>query len=423
MEIKLAGNLKMEMDIPMLRVVSFHYCWKPDCHALLKLEGYIDRSFRWDPGQSYSSRVKVWLESDGKMQAIYHGYIVEAEIKNIGNTSQLFIEAMSASCLLDRQISSRSFLDPAKTYGEVVREAVQAEGGQVIRNQGSDKKTGSPVIRYEETAWQFVERLGRRLGNYIIPDIETGYPNLWFGMRKGNDVPALSEEQCTVEICSIGRKAGIRFQAEGRNYYKIGDQMTYLGHKVIIVEVKGSYEQGELVFTYTLEIMEVCQAGSQHENHPAGLGLWGSIREIKGESVKIALDIDQGMDTGDYFFPWYPETGNALYAMPEVGARALLYFFGADEQEGAVIHCLNREQEEARSYKDRAMDIEDGNSISLSMETVRFSKGGSHRLSLSDHAITISTSKELKIAAEGKVRLRARQITISTPDELNICQG
>ena len=38
-----------------------------------------------------------------------------------------------------------------------------------------------PVIQYEETTWEFVNRLGVP----IIPDIETGKPNLWFGMRNG----------------------------------------------------------------------------------------------------------------------------------------------------------------------------------------------------------------------------------------------
>ena len=52
--------------------------------------------------------------------------------------SQIYIKAMSASCLLDRKIESRSFQNTAKTYGEVVRENVQTDGGQVIRNQETD---------------------------------------------------------------------------------------------------------------------------------------------------------------------------------------------------------------------------------------------------------------------------------------------
>ncbi len=329
---------------------------------------------------------------------------------------------MSASCLLDRRSGSCSFQNLAMTHGEAVRDAVEADGGQVIRNRESDKEIKTPLIRYEETTWQFAKRMGSLLGAYIIPDVETGNPNLWFGMRAGKEIPALSEEHCSVRICPMGEKAGTYIQMEGRAFYKIGDWMTFMDQKVTITVVEGRYEHGELTFVYTLEDRETHQPVLCDENHPGGLGLWGNIKEVKGETVSIALDIDNGEETGDYFYPWYPETGNALYAMPEKGAGALLHFFEEEERGGAVIHCLNKKLENERYYKDRVMDIEDGNSIQLK-EGVSFNRGGSHTLSLNDGAVSASISKELKIRAEEKIWLKARQIVINTPEELNLCQG
>ena len=423
MEIKLADNLKIETNIPILHVEQFCYLWKPDCHASLKLEGYLDRNIRWNPEQSYDSRIKIWRENSTGDQIIYHGYIVKVEIKNMGGTSQIKLEALSASCLLDRRVLSSSFQNPVITFGEVVREAVQTEGGQVIRDRENDKEIKNPVIRYEETAWEFAKRLGRPMGNYIIPDIETGNPNIWFGMRKGKEVPALQEDQCIVKMCTIGRKTGIYIEAEGRTFYKIGDRMSYLGQNTTILEVQGRYERGELAFNYVLEDMSVHQPGSRYESNHAGLGLWGTVQDVKGETVKLALDIDDGKNTGDYFYPYCPETGNSLYAMPEKGARALLYFLGGNERNGTVIHCLNGNQNQGQYYKDRALDIENGNSLSLSKEVVSVCRGQKHRLTLDDDSVTIKTSKDLKIVAEGKIRLKSKRITVSTADELNICQG
>lgn len=424
MEIKLAANLKMETDIPIFHVTGFHFLWKTDSHAELNLSGDIDSHIQWKPEQFYNSRLKIWLNEGDGIQIIYNGYVVEMETKRIGQADQIFLKVLSATCLVDRKIRSRSFQNPITTYGQIVRETIKAEGGQVIRNQKSDKEIGSPIICYEETAWQFAKRMGGNTGNPIIPDIETGNPNLWFGMRSGKEVPALQEEQYVIQMRAIGRKTGTCFLTEGRSYYKIGDRMTYKGQKVTIIEVGGRYEQGELMFFYILENMAVrCQARSRNDNHLAGLGLWGTIKEVKDEAVKIALDIDHGEDTGNYFFPWFPETGNAFYAMPEKGSKALLYFLSADGKKGAVIHCLNKDAEEERNYKDRSIDTKDENVICLSKENVSFSKGGNHSLSLSDSSISVSTSGELKIAAKGKIRLRAKQITINTPEELNICQG
>lgn len=423
MEIELMDNLKIETDIPIKHVERFWFSWKPYCHAALHLEGYMDRDAPWNPGQSYNTRIKICLLEDGNVKIIYHGYIVQTEIKNTGKTSQIFLDAKSASCLLDRKIKSCSFQNIGKTYGEVVRETVQADSGQVIRNQKSDKGIGCPVIRYEETAWQFANRMAIRIGNYIIPDIETGNPNLWFGMRNGNEVEALPETQCVIQMRCIGDDVGSSYKVEGRTFYKIGDRMKYLGQNVTIVEVEGRFEHGELTFTYILEDRTVHQPNCTEEHHPAGQGFWGVIKSVKDESVKIALDIDHGEETGDYFYPWYPETGNSLYAMPEVGERVLLYFGRAGELEGAVIHCLNLNSEEKRCYEDRAFYIKGGNTVDLTTKAICFSKGGDHTLSLDDGSISANTSSGLKITAEGKVRLKAKQIMIKTPEELNLCQG
>ena len=113
MEIKLADYLKIETDIPLQYVEKFNFSWKPGCHALLKLEGYLDRRIPWDAGTSYNSRIKIWLENERGTTIIYHGYTMEAEIREEGKTNHVFLEAMSASCLLDRNIGSRSFQDTA----------------------------------------------------------------------------------------------------------------------------------------------------------------------------------------------------------------------------------------------------------------------------------------------------------------------
>ena len=215
---------------------------------------------------------------------------------------------------------------------------------------------------------------------------------------------------------------GVRYKADGRNFYKIGDRMDYFGQKVTIVEVEGCYENGELIFSYTLEDSGIHLPRFCEDINSGGLGFWGEIKEVKGEMVKVALDIDGGEETGDYFYPWYPETGNALYAMPEVGARALLCFLSAGEQDGAVIHCANKDLQKEFSCKNRFLMLENGNRIDLTRKEIGFSRED-HELILNDNAVAVSTLQGLKITAEGKVHLRAKQIMINTPEELNLCQG
>lgn len=422
MEITFAENIKIEINLPIKGVESFQYIWKTDSHARLHLIGYMDLYTQWNPVLCYDSNVKIWRVVDEKIQILFQGCITGIEITSVGRVEQVSLEVTSASCQLDRQKCSCSFQNPKMTYGEAVRQAVQNDGGQVIRNQENDKEIKYPVIRNEETVWQFAERMAGRLGVSIIPDIETGRPNLWFGMRKGKEVVPLSEDEYMIELLPIGKKTGIRFQVKGQILYKIGDFMTFLGQRVTITEVEGYFNRGEFFFLYTLENMTVSET-KYTVNHPAGEGYWGIISEVKEESIRLALDIDHGENAEEYFYPWNPTTGNVLYAMPENGERALLYFYQENQQDGAVIHCLNRELEDKRNFKDKAFDIQGGNLITLFEEIVNFSKGNNHKLSLSDDSISAMTVKNLKISAEGRIRLKAEQISIETPEELDICQG
>ena len=422
MEIKLTENIKIEMNLPIKKVESFQYSWKPDCHAQLQLIGYIDVTIPWNPILCYDSYVKLWNVKGEKIQILFQGCITGMEINSAGGIDQVFLKVTSASSQLDRQNFSSSFQNPKMTYGEAVRQSVQNEGGQVIRNQESDKKIGYPVIRDEETAWQFAERMAENLGISIIPDIETGRPNLWFGMRIGKEVTSLSEDEYSILLRPIGNKIGTRIQVKGQDFYKIGDFMTYMGKKIVITEVDGQFKQGELIFLYTLVDMPIREK-SCNSSYPAGLGYWGTIIDVKEESIRLALDIDHGEDTGEYYYPWCPITGNSLYAVPEVGAKALLYFNRENFQDGMVVHCMNQKPENTRNYQSRAFNIQNGDTITMFEETVNILKGKNHSLSLSDYSISAGTVNKLKILAKKKIQLKADDSSIETPEDLDIFQG
>lgn len=423
MEVMLTNDLRMNIELPMLDVEQFCFDWKPNEHALLKVEGYIRKNSKYRLEQLYGSTVKLWMDRDDKKQILFQGYIVNADRKTIGKTERISLEAMSGSWKLDQQPCSRSFQNVEETYAKMAEQVSTVGGGQVICTTGSDRKIGGPVIQYEETAWMFLKRIASHLGAVIIPDVETGRLNLWFGMREGEAAPPFSEEQYVMKIDSGSpEKAGeIRYEVESGNFYKIGDRSTYLGQHVIIYEVCGRYEHNHLIFSYLLKDRDYRDV--IYQSKFAGLGLEGTILDVENELVRIALDIDHGKSTGDYYYDWYPETGNALYAMPEKGAKTMLYFSSVDERESYAIHCLPCKPEEKLVYKERCFDTEDGNSIKLYKETLSFDRGRKHSLALSSGAVSMNTSKDLRIYAEKKIKMKAKRITINTPDKLVISQG
>lgn len=379
---KLTDSLFMETNIPFKNIKSFWFSWKTDCHAILNMEGYMDRSCKWNQTQLYESQIKLWMENNGHEQVIFWGSVVMFETRLEGGYEYFILKVMSGSWMLDQKISSRSFQNIKKTYGEIVRDSAETEGGHVIRNQETDKAIGKPVIRYEETAWQFANRLASQLGTCVIPDVVTGRPNFWFGMRKGQNVSPSFEEQFTIDM----------FPAKNR---------------------------GEM--RYQIEDMTVRQANKCQNASNAGLGLWETVQEVKGELIKIALDIDGDDSISEYFYRWQPETGNSLYAMPEQGARALLYFYHSNQSDGAVIHCLNKEIQNC-NYKDRSMHINDGNQIHLWRNEIGMFKGTAHSLTVEDHHISVITQKGIELSG-GAIFLRGKRILLKSPESINISQA
>ena len=422
MIIKMADNLRMDVELPMLNCEFFKVVWKPQHHAHLELEGYVEANTTWNWSRLYESQIKIWIEDGASEQILFHGHL-ENVVKTVqAGMEKVCITGVSASILLDQEKRSRSFQDVETSFYEIINQVSQTEGGQVICTADKAKTIGRPIIQYEETAWEFCKRLASHLHVPVMPDVENGNPCFWVGMRKGVTVPSFSEARYIGEV----DKAGLRYWVKDRMNYKLGDRTTFLEQEMVIYEKRVEYRDGQIQFYYLLGDEQTSMIKTRYQEQFAGLSLSGAVQSIKGEMVNIALDIDHGADTGEYFYEWLPDTGNALYAVPEPGAPVSLYFGSQDEREGMVIHCIHREQTEANGksdYKNRILDIVGDQCMNLCDSTVGLSKSGDHHVSLNNSSVTARTSRNLEIIAEGKIKFKAKTITVDSPDEIGIYQG
>ena len=116
-------------------------------------------------------------------------------------------------------------------------------------------------------------------------------------------------------------------------------------------------------------------------------------------------------------------SGNSLYAMPEKGARVALHFCREGGREGFVLHCMPNGIRQQAYSADKYVDTVYGNSVHLFEDSIDIIQENKCHLSLCNENILFDSSKKLYISAVDKVNIKARRITVSTPDELNICQG
>ena len=423
MELNINHELRIESKIPFQSVKDFSFEWKPNQLTTLEINGYIDQNITYGKESFYDSKIRIWKEQD--KETIFCGYITNVSEEKTGSFIEVHLIAQSASCKLDQKTEKRSFQAVEKTYAQIVREAVQQDGGQIICTEGNNSPIGKPLIQYNETAWEFSKRLASRLTTCIVADIISGEPALWFGMRNGNTIPPLPEDEYTINIVRAphgdGSQTETEYQAESREFYKLGDKTVFCGRKLIICGVSANFQHGELIFRYLLKNKVICK--KIYQENLIGLGLSGTVVDVRQEQIKVALDIDGGKSTGDYFYNWYPETGNALYAMPEIGARVEVCFGSWDEKDGFGINCFLKNKKERNSYLCRQFHTSRKSSINLYTDNISFFNGYQYSFSISDNYMSLSGLQKLSIGAKDGIHIDSEKIIIRTPSDLNFCKN
>ena len=419
MEIKISEELKIESDIPFYMVNNFRFDWKPNCHALLQIWGCIN-SDQVSIESFHNGKIKIWREKEGRSQILFNGYIIKTTQNSEGKDGRLYAEAQSATSMLDWKLCNKSYQQIEKTYADIIQETISGADGRTICVIGKDRPIGKPIIQYQETAWAFSKRLASHLGSCVIADITSESPSLWFGMRNGDNIPSFSENEFSVNIkrISAGGTETV-YEVRSRELYMLGDKTVFMGQEMIICGMAAIYENGELTFLYSLKN----KVSTQMAYHSlfSGMGLKGTVTEVQGERAKIALDIDGEFSAGYYFYDWNAETGNALYAMPEIGAKVVLNLATSNEQDGFLVHCIPDNTNEKNYH--RYIKTREGNNVSLLEQNMRFTKGGQHSLAFAERAITAFSTDDLDVSAKKNVKIEAARIEIITPSELNICQG
>ena len=422
MEIKINHELWMDSRVAFQSVAEFHFEWMPNQHAVLEVDGYTDRDILYGKETIYDSKIRIWKEQNN--ETLFYGYVVNVTEEVAGRLKHIQIKAESASCRLDQNPKSRSFQAVDQTYAETARKAVEDSGGQIICTEGNEMPIKKPVIQYGETVWAFTRRLASHLGTCVVPDITSGEPALWFGMRNGSAIPPFSENEYTIQIARTehgdGKQTETGYETESRAYYKLGDKVVFGGQRLHIYGVSARFQHGELIFRYLLKSR--ADYAKLYQEQFTGLGLTGTVVDVRKEEVQVALDIDGGKTTGEYYYDWYPVTGNALYAMPEKGARVEVYFGSRDEQRGFGGECFLNASDYRDFYIFRQLNAVNRSRINLFDQNVYFSGAEKNNLSLSDGYISMGNSRNLEISSRKNIIMGAKKVVVIALDELNICQ-
>lgn len=341
------------LNIEHLTALKLHV--SVNAHGWATIEGEAGESALKQLNGALAGREQhiLTLDESGAEKCLFAGVIREAELVRVGGYNRFHVELLSGTCLMDREVRSRSFQDVSRTYSQVAEKVCsEYSGGAAICTVGEDKTLGKPVIQYRETDWEFLMRMASHCGGVLVPETHRGLPRLWFGFPDRSFTCEFPEDAYTSGISQRyyelgGSAAGYRktdffyYDVESPQLCDLGWYTVFKGQPFTIAEKSARLEGGELIFTYRLGRPGFGWSKILYNEKISGMTLLGEVLETSRETLKLKLDIDEGWNPGGpYPYTWRPETGNFMYCMPQVGTRVSLYCPNYDEKAAIAVNCV-----------------------------------------------------------------------------------
>jgi len=347
-----------------------------------------------------------------KDEILFHGIVAETVVQVSAGVHLVKVFAISASDILDRECVSEMHQNVLSTYEQIVKEIVSKKSGQVICTVGDGAAVKAPLLCYKETIWQYLKRLASHFNQPVMADVKSGKAALWFGVRKGRSIDNYNLTLSQIDIDKLSEWGAIvSCSLRGGENYELGDYLSIDGRMRLICQKEVRLKHGEIEFLYRAADKPAASVKRYGRKEIAGLSLKGTVEKAENEKVYVRLDID-GKE-GLYPFPWYPETGNVLYAMPEVGAKVELYFMSDNEAEAIAVRCRDTES----VTEDKKMITGSNDNIML-INSSEIRLNCDDKLSICGKRIFLEGKRSFDISAKGKIKINSKTVEITAPQEV-----
>jgi len=396
-------NLEIEIAIPIYLVENFVIKTVPNMHTVCNISGVLEKNL----GETILTDKKdMDIHIKYKGNTVFRGFVEEISIHSSADVHYFELKAYSYSKKLDNKEHTELFQNIEKTYGDLAREVVRRYSGDISNYNIKDKEIKGTVLCYKESAWAFAVRMASCIKTFIYPSMEYDKPHIHMGIHTGNMIEPggiISESRDLIRKNEDTSR--IEYRLRTYNSYDIGDNIA-LDNKILTLykkEVEFNYQGVER------SCIEDMIYPLENENI-IGLSLMGEIKKYKDGKVYLRLDIDK--KEPDYGFEWYPETGNALYAVPDVGEKAQLYIAGMDTGDMYVVRTFG-----SKGSDENKKQLEVGKkSLNFSKEEISFISDDI--LTVNDRRFKLTGNGDVNISAAGKLTIKARNIRLNSKEEI-----
>ena len=435
-------QILVDSPFSIIALTSLDVVQRENEHARATFTGVLEdeTGFNSIQQQLEGKLVRFVDQQDGT--PIFTGYLQTAEVGEQCGYFTLSAMALSGSIYLDQIKCSRSYQDVTLLYTDVIRMALCDVVDADFIMRVKDKPIGTPIVQYSETGWDFAKRIASHFGTTITPDMDSGLPRFWMGLRSPVGEPydfSDCEYRAVIEgkYYDVGGSQRGFSRAQFLNYvvkdFKnrcLGSRAHFRGQELFVCRKSCSIgEDGLPIYFYTLGYPELLDHQKYYNENISGLTLLGKVIATQGGTVKLHLNIDESQDIATaYNYRWAPPTGNYMYLMPKIGSEASLYFSSSAEDSAKVINCVRAAPSTAApGFADpskRGLSSEHGKNMLLYPDKVGFESAtsdGPLQFMFNDNdGVTLETAHSITVVAQDSITLEAPEIEMTSPTQVSL---
>lgn len=344
-------NLKVE-GTPISRILKLDMTNSLNTYGHANIEGEVE----YASGNEFVQRIgadtiiTIQTSAAGQPQILFTGVVNGANVRKESEYAVLELKLDATAAKLNKERKNQSFQNTASTYKEVINKTMKQDA--VLDMQVADRATGSLIMQYNETAWEFVKRMASALGAAISSNTDTIVPILTVGSPNTGKTYSLSD----VEYGFASEEESMSTKLTGNQAVQLGDKVTYDGQTNVVRKYESKLQGGVLKTTvYIIPEAEAksMNSGSGNGQKPimnvqaSGKMFTGTVQAVKLDKVQVHLtDIDSSYDAGGNF--WFPYStaysssdGSGFYCMPAVGDTVRVFFPSDKEGDAFAASSVN----------------------------------------------------------------------------------
>lgn len=421
--------------IDFVSILDVHVWKKVNEHGYARVKGIIadkDESVLFKNAAS-DEYVVLSIEDDNQsIKNIFTGIINNIQVENSGGVKTAEILLEGATRQMDNKKYTRTFQNKEMLYEQML-DVVNADYKRIMYLTGCGDGTAinDLIVQYSETNWEFIKRLASHFYQPIVPDY--GNQGICYSFGLVTDGPEKRLEDVSYRVGSNMTEYQIKienqvpgiypadfqyYEVKSREYVELGEKVCFREQEFYVYEADSVFVGDELIHTYTLRRKGGFNVAKSYNTKLTGVSLSGAVIDVKNDTVKIKLDVDEKQD-GEaarwfaYSTVYSSADGSGWYCMPEKQDRVRLYFPNEKEEEAYVISSINSDKK-VSGNTDAPRSNPDKKSISNKYQK---------QIELTPTSITLTNNKGMSICLDDEKGINIvsnKEISIETANELMI---